>query len=96
MASIIYNDLKESKYIVKYADIEFTFSSEFYMNKFNRIKNHYLKNESDKMMTKYKVPIFADYVILLELYKSIEKRGFRVFYKNEILENYRIEMDIKM
>lgn len=96
MANIIYNDLSESTFKFKYDDITFVFSSEFYLNNFLNRYIDYLKNENDKLFTRYKTSIFADYLILIELYKKIEKRGFLVYYKNQELKYYSFNVNIVM
>lgn len=86
---MIYNDIDESIYNFKYDDMLFYFSSQFYQEKFKKEYINYLKEETNKLRLKFKCSINADYLILLLLYKKIEKRGFRVEYKNKRLsENY--------
>ena len=88
---MIYNDINESTYNFKYKDIVFYFSSKFYLEKFKNEYNSFLKEETDKLKIKFKCEIIADYMILLLLYKKIEKRGFKVILNNnEINENYLI------
>lgn len=94
MANIIYNDLNESTFKFKYDDITFVFSSEFYLNNFLNRYNEYLKNENAKLYARYKTSIFADYLILIELYKKIEKRGFLVYYKDKDLKYYSFNVNI--
>ena len=86
---MIYNDINESNYIINYKDIKFYFSSQFYQDKFKNEYLIFLKEETDKLKIKFKCNIDADYMILLLLYKKIEKRGFRVEYKNtRLADNY--------
>ena len=85
---MIYNDIEESVYNFKYDDMIFYFSSQFYKEKFEKEYITFLKEETDKLIVKFKCNVFADYLILLLLYRKIEKRGFRVEYKNEKLDNY--------
>ena len=40
-----------------------------------------------KLQSKYKCILYADEMILLDLYKKIEKRGFRVLYNNESISD---------
>ena len=84
-------DLNESKYSFKYDNLEFIFSSKFYLNKFKTTYITYLKNEIVKIQSKYQCVFYGDEMILLKLYKQIEKRGFLVRYKGELIsENYFI------
>lgn len=89
---MIYNDLNESDYIFKYNDLTFYFSSNFYKEKF--IKEHidFVREETMKLKVKFKCNIYCDEMILMLLYKKIEKRGFKVIYKEkELKENYYID-----
>ena len=92
---MIYIDIEYSDYYFEYDDMKFYFSSQFYLNKFKREYSEFLKDETLKLKIKFKCSIFADYMILLLLYKKIEKRGFRVYYKNNrINENYQFDFII--
>ena len=85
----IYNDLDESKYIYSLGSLTFYFSSKFYMEKFKNEYKEYVKSEKIKIQLKYKCTLNGDEMILLNLYKSIEKRGFKVYYNNcELNKDY--------
>ena len=93
--NIIYNDINESDYIFKYDNLQFYFSSMFYLKKFKRTYLQFLKDETMKLKIKYKCNIYADEMLLLLLYKKIEKRGFKVLYNNhKLLENSFITIKI--
>ena len=92
----IYLDLKESVYHFKYDRLDFYFSSEFYLNKFKEEYEEYIKSETLKLSLKYGGIFYADELLLISLYKKIEKRGFKVEYKGkELIENYYIDLSIK-
>lgn len=92
---MVYNDLNESNYTFKYDNLVFYFSSKFYQEKFIREYSEYLKDEIMKLKIKFKCNIYCDQMILLLLYKKIEKRGFKVLYKGkELIENYYIDFSI--
>ena len=92
---MVYNDINESIYTFKYDDLVFYFSSQFYKEKFKRIYTQFLKDETMKLKIKFKCNIYCDEMILLLLYKKIEKRGFKVEYKGkELIENYYINFNI--
>ena len=92
---MIYNDINESIYTFKYDDLVFYFSSQFYQEKFTHEYSQFLKDEIMKLKIKFKCNIYCDEMILLLLYKKIEKRGFKVLYKNnELSENYYIDFSI--
>ena len=93
---MVYNDINESTYNFSYDDMTFYFSSKFYKEKFKNDYINYLKEETDKLRIKFKCNVVADEMILLLLYKKIEKRGFRVEFKNERLsDDYSIFTIIK-
>lgn len=89
---MIYNDISKSNYSFKYNDLTFYFSSLFYKEKF--IKEHlkFIEDETMKLKIKFRCDINCDEMILLLLYKKIEKRGFRVLLLNKDLkDNYYID-----
>ena len=88
---MIYNDINESNYTFKYDKLVFYFSSKFYLEKFTREYSNFIKDETMKFKIKYKCNAYIDEMLLLLLYKRIEKRGFKVLYDgNELQENYCI------
>ena len=92
---MIYNDLNESNYTFEYDDLKFYFSSNFYKEKFIKEYHNFIKEETMKLKVKFKCNIYCDEMILLLLYKKIEKRGFKVEYKGkELIENYYIDFNI--
>lgn len=91
----IYYDLNESTYSFKYGDLDFVFSSQFYLTKFKTVYKDCLKNETLKLNSKYKCIGSFDIMILLNLYKMIEKRGFKVLLNNkDIPENYYFKLSL--
>ena len=58
----------------------------YYLEKFKSSYVSYLKQETLKLSSKYKCCIYGDEMILLSLYKNIEKRGFRVEYKGKSID----------
>ena len=92
---MIYNDLNDSVYSFSYDELTFYFSSKFYLEKFKKEYVSFLKDETMKFRIKYKCDVYVDEMMLLLLYKKIEKRGFRVLYNgNSIPENYIITCKI--
>lgn len=93
----IYNDINESTYQFKYDKMVFYFSSKFYLNKFTNTYVRYLKDEIMKLQVKFKCSIDADYMLLLLLYRKIEKRGFKVLYDNKLItDDYSINLNINI
>lgn len=85
--SKIYNDINESNYYFQYDNLKFYFSSLFYLDKFKRMYREFIKNETMKLRLKFKSNIDADELILILLYKNIEKRGFKVKYNEKELSS---------
>lgn len=92
---MVYKDIQKSTFSFKVNNLTFYFSSEFYLNNFKKKMADYLNTESIKLKIKYGCNIYCEEMILLHLYKIIEKRGFRVKYKDkELDENYNIHLKI--
>ena len=79
--NVIYLDLKESEYKINYNGLIYSFSSELYMYKFKNNVKQFIIEETAKLKAKYKINIYLDTMLTLSFYKKIEKRGFRVVYK---------------
>lgn len=79
----VYHDLEKSKYIVEYSRFKFIFSSKFYIEKFKKELYNYIENESIKITHRYSSFLESDEFLALSLYKRIEKRGFKVYFENE-------------
>lgn len=88
MATIIYHDIEKSKYSFKYDHLTFYFSAPLYLNKFKERYINYIKEETAKFNSRFRMTIYADELFLLELYRKIEKRGFKVLYDNDNIEEY--------
>lgn len=82
---MIYKDLKNSTFLIKYGKFVFYFSSELYYNKFKKLMPSYIKDESLRLSIRYNHFISFDDLFLLSLYKKIEKRGFMVTYDGKLL-----------
>ena len=88
---MVYNDINESNYIFTYEHLIFYFSSKFYLEKFTHEYSNFIKDETMKFKIKYKCNAYIYEMLLLLFYKKIEKRGFKVLYDgNELQENYCI------
>lgn len=81
----VYYNLDESDYIFEYKDMKFYFSSNTYLTKFKEKYKDYLGMESIKMDIYFNATGYYDRILLLKLYRKIEKRGFRVLYKNRYI-----------
>lgn len=72
-------DLEKSNFIFMCNGLKLYFSSEFYMNKFASLINDYINIETKKNNIKYKANINMIHVLIISLYKKIEKRGFKIY-----------------
>ena len=62
------------------------------MDKFSKIYKEYIRSETLKLNIKYKMIVDADEMLLLSVYKMVEKRGFKVKYKGvELEKDYYID-----
>lgn len=91
--NVIYYDIEKSPYVFKTLYFDFYFSSQFYMNKFKSNYSAYIQNETDKLKVKFGQSVNFIKPLILDYYKKIEKRGFRVFDKTE---NTYINLDYKI
>ena len=82
----VYHNIEESDIYLQVGNFYLYFSSNFLKGKFVGLYDKYYE-KVNKMFTKiYEL----DYtpLIIISLYKNVEKRGFRVYYKDRrILEN---------
>ncbi len=91
----VYYNLNESTYIFKYERFTFVFSSKFYIEKFKKELSSYVDIESRKIISKYQVNLEGTEYLALSLYKKIEKRGFKVLFKDEeIQENQGFTINV--
>lgn len=97
MANIVYYDLNNSPFFFEYNDLTLYFSSEFYLNKFKSEYEHYLELENLKVNYRYQCNILAQEMMILSLYKIIEKKGFKVYYKDkEINKDYSLKVSLEV
>lgn len=82
----VYYDLSESTYTFDFKDMTFYFSSQAYLNKFINRHKDFIVMESLKQDIYFNATGDYDRILLLKLYRQIEKRGFRVCYKNRYLK----------
>lgn len=78
----IYKDILESDLTFNIHDIKFYFSSNLYRDKFISRVEDYVKTETERCKKKFGVKKFhGEKLFCIMLYKSIEKRGFRILDK---------------
>lgn len=92
--NVIYYDINKSTYVYKTNYFDFYFSSQFYLNKFKINYIDYIENEQDKVKVKLGQDVNFIKIFLLEYYKKVEKRGFKVYdnlQRKYIKADYRIK-----
>lgn len=81
----IFYDISLSDICVNIDNYKFYFSSDLYRDKFISNYQNFVKAENDKINVKYKMSgDFKEYLTII-YYMKIEKRGFRVYYKDKLL-----------
>lgn len=96
MANKVYNDLRESPFVVEYEGFSLYFSSAFHKNKFKKNIDNYIKEETLKFQNRYKVRISMIDVFIFAYYKKCETRGFRIFRDNLLLSPDKIFKNIML
>lgn len=88
-------DIKKSNYKYYFEGMTFYFSSEFYLNKYKKLLNDYIRTETIKLYNKYKILCNFKVYLALSFYRKIEKRGFYVIGYDglEIKDNTTIITD---
>ena len=76
-------NIEESNYKLSYNDLVFYFSSMFYLHKFEKEISFFVESESKKLYNKFKVQTDLSNFLAIALYHKIEKRGFKVLYKDK-------------
>lgn len=94
--NIAFCKLDKSPFSFDIYNLKLYFSSEYYRDKFINEYEDYLDLENAKLSYRYRADVIAQELLILALYKSIERRGFRVLYKNkEITPDYKIKTIIE-
>lgn len=74
----VYYNLNESDFCVNIEGFTFYFSSKLYKNKFKNNVRQFIKNESEKINSKYQININLDLYLMIAFYMKVEKRGFKI------------------
>lgn len=75
---VYYNTLDSEDYYFVYEDLKFYFSSMYNLNRFKERLSKYIYEENQKIINRYKIKIDLTLYLILSLYKSIEKRGYKI------------------
>ena len=89
----IYYDLTESNEYVELLNTRFYFSSSFNKERFLSGYQAYIKEEEDKIISKYNVKISIRFYLLIAYYIRIEKRGFYIKKYSESTKDYDIILE---
>lgn len=82
----VYHNIEESDIYLQVDNFILYFSSNFLKGKFVGLYDEYYRKVNNRLIKIYE----TDYtpLIIISLYKKVEKRGFRVYYKDiRIIEN---------
>lgn len=88
----IFYDINESNIFIDLYDFQFYFSSESLKNKFIREYEDYIEKEKIKLDTRYKMNIDRNF-FLISLYKQIECRGYRIYFKKKKIKEEWVSID---
>lgn len=88
----IYYELEESDYYADFKQFRFYFSSQIVQEKFKYGVEPYLHSEYAKLKYRYSINEkqveveTLKLILLLNFYKKLEKRGFRVYYNSNYMK----------
>ena len=83
----IFTDIYESTYNYKVDNMVFYFTSTVYRDKFAARYENFWLEEQKKLEVKFGCNINCKPLMLMKLYTSIEKRGFRVEIDNKLVDS---------
>lgn len=86
----VYYDLTESNVFVELLETRFYFSSSFNKDRFLSGYENFIKEEEDKIISKYGIKISIRYYLLIAYYLKIEKRGFYITKYSTLSKKYDI------
>lgn len=91
---MIYLDLHKSKYKYNYKNFCFVFSSSVSLNNFKKRINKEIEERTRRLNIYYNATGSYDELIVLNLYKRIEKRDFLVYYNKKELKDYSFKVGV--
>ena len=86
----VFYDLTESNVFVELLETRFYFSSSFNKDRFLSGYENFIKEEEDKIISKYGIKISIRYYLLIAYYLKIEKRGFYITKYSTLSRKYDI------
>ena len=97
---VYYNTLDSEDYYFIFEDLKIYFSSMYNLTRFKERLSHYIYEENQKIINKYKIRIDLTLYLILSLYKSIEKRGYKILRigsnDNLVEKEFKLETIIKL
>lgn len=87
MRSIVYNDISKSPFCYEVDDMIFYFSSEFNKRRFIDGYQDYVEDETYKLENRYHIKLYLKLELTVAFYKKIEKRGYKVTNKDNVILN---------
>lgn len=82
----VYHNIEESDICLQVSNFFLYFSSNNIRRKYNALYDEYYEKVNNKLNRIYVMDYTS--LIIISLYKKVEKRGFRVYYKDRrIIEN---------
>ena len=89
----VYHDLTESTEFVELLETRFYFSSSFNKDRFLKGYENFIREEENKIISKYGVNLSIRFYLLIAYYLRIEKRGFYIKRFSTLTNNFDIVLD---
>ena len=89
----VYHDLTESTEFVELLETRFYFSSSFNKDRFLKGYENFIREEENKIISKYGVNLSIRFYLLIAFYLRIEKRGFYIKRFSTLTNNFDIVLD---
>lgn len=86
---MVYQNIFKSEYYFEFKGYKLYFSSLFNKKRFADKIDGFIIEENIKNTNKYGLKIDLTNYLIIVLYKKIEKRGFRVYNKNGLMNDYK-------
>lgn len=89
----VYHDLTESTEFVELLETRFYFSSSFNKDRFLKGYENFIREEENKIISKYGVNLSIRFYLLIAYYLRIEKRGFYIKRFSTLTNNFDVVLD---
>ena len=88
---MVYQNIFESDYYYDFGEYRLYFSSLFNRRRFRERIEEFIFDENIKLSNKYGIKIDLTNYFVIVLYKKIEKRGFRVYNKDILVQENKMD-----